>query len=310
MEHLTSGTLNGIWCSIQIPFNQNDTIDFASLQTEINILTNSSLSGLYSNGTAGEFFNQTELEFDQISEMFASSCHQANIPFQIGASHMSPVISLERIKRTKALQPSAFQIIYPDWLTLNYDEQLSFLDGIIEAADPIPVVLYNAGHSKTVLNPCGFKKLSEEFPQLIGIKVVDGGPEWYKEMREMDLEVAVFTPGHRLATGIKEGVSTGSYSNIACLDPEAAQIWYDIILSDIDEGLRIETKVLEFLNKCILPFSKKGYSDAALDKFLWSLSGRDTTDTKLRWPYKGIDREYLGEIRKYGRKILPQFFNI
>src|SRR5690606_24995382 len=108
---LTSKNLKGIWCSIQLPINPDHTIHFTDLQTEIDILTGSTVQGIYSNGTAAEFYNQTEAEFDQINEMMADSCHKSNMPFQIGVSHMSPVVSLERLQRSKTLKPSAFQII-------------------------------------------------------------------------------------------------------------------------------------------------------------------------------------------------------
>jgi 4-hydroxy-tetrahydrodipicolinate synthase len=47
------------------------------------------VSGIYSNGTAGEFYNQTEDEFDQISFLLAEKCNKVQMPFQIGCSHMN-----------------------------------------------------------------------------------------------------------------------------------------------------------------------------------------------------------------------------
>lgn len=310
MKHLSSNNLTGIWCSIQLPILADNRIDFNSLKEEIDILTNTSIQGIYSNGTAAEFYNQTESEFDEINENMADICHKKGFPFQIGASHMSPIISRERIRRTKSLNPRAFQIILPEWLPLNSDEQLSFLVEIIEEADPIPVVLYSPGHSKTVLTPSDFKRLSNRFPQLIGIKVGAGGAEWYAEMREMDADLAVFVPGHRLATGIKEGVAKGSYSNVACIDPNGAQKWFEIILDNIDEGIRIETQILQFFEECVFPLARAGYSDAALDKLLWALSGRRTTSTRLRWPYIGVRDHVVEDVRKIARRILPDLFEI
>jgi len=308
MDKLTSKNLTGIWCSIQLPFNQSGSIEFEALQEEIEYLTTTSVQGLYSNGTAAEFYNQTESEFDRISELLATCCHQKNRPFQIGANHMSPIISLERIKRTKNLQPNAFQVILPDWMKLNAYEISSFLERIIDTANPIPVVLYYAGHSKNRLSPSDFKKISLQFPQLIGIKTGGGNPEWYDEVRSLKLDLAVFVPGHQLATGIQAGVARGSYSNMACLHPEASQRWYETILSNLDEGLRTEQRIHAFFTQCIIPLSSAGYSDAALDKLLWSLRERKNTSTRLRWPYQGVDQNYIAQIRETGRRIIPEFF--
>lgn len=310
MEHPASQDLKGIWCSIQLSIQANNAIDFKHLEEEINFLTNTSVEGLYSNGTAAEFYNQSESEFDRINELLSGICHKKKVPFQIGASHMSPIISRERIKRARAFDPVAFQIILPDWVPLNPEEQRSFLTGMVEIAAPIPIVLYTPGHSKTKLGPTDFKRLSKEFRQLAGIKTGGGDSEWYREMREVDSNVSVFVPGHRLATGMKEGVAKGSFSNVACIDPDAAQKWYEIMLEDIEQGLKIEKQILKFFDVCIFPLARSGYSDAALDKLLWSLSDRNSGCTRLRWPYLGVSNHILDGIRKEARRILPAFFQI
>ncbi|MFQ9020965.1 MAG: hypothetical protein ACLR6J_05625 [Parabacteroides merdae] len=64
--------------------------------------------GIYSNGTAGEFYTQNEEEeFIKTSELLAEKCSAASIPFQIGVSHMSPQISLNRLQAVKSLNPGA-----------------------------------------------------------------------------------------------------------------------------------------------------------------------------------------------------------
>ncbi|MGO7675583.1 hypothetical protein ACC685_37750, partial [Rhizobium ruizarguesonis] len=44
----------------------DDSIEFGKLGEEIDILVDAGFDGIYSNGTAGEFHNQTEEEFDII----------------------------------------------------------------------------------------------------------------------------------------------------------------------------------------------------------------------------------------------------
>jgi len=48
-----------------------------------------------------------------------------------------------------------------------------------QAADGIPLVLYNPPHAKKVLSPKDLCRLAKEFPQLIGIKVAGGDNQWY-----------------------------------------------------------------------------------------------------------------------------------
>ena len=306
MEVLSVHSLKGIWATLLLPVNQDDSIDFSCLQSQLDALVNTGVDGMYSNGTAAEFFNQTEDEFDRIQQLIAERCTRSNMPFQVGACHMSPIISIERIKRSKHLNPGAFQVIFPDWLPLTEEEQAFFLISIAEAANPIPLVLYSPGQSKTVLEPKDFSRLHKEVPALIGVKVAAKEQSWFDEMKVHGEGLSVFIQGHRLATGIKEGVAAGSYSNIACFNPIGAVAWYRLMLADIEEACRIEQSIAAFFETCIFPFAKAGYSDPALDKLLAFAGGWSSISTRLRSPYKGVSERDAMEVRKRAKKMLPE----
>jgi dihydrodipicolinate synthase/N-acetylneuraminate lyase len=128
MKPLKSTEIRGNWATLLLPVEEDDSINFEKLASTIDTLISMKVSGIYSNGTAGEFYNLTEDEFDKISELLAGKCNAAGIPFQIGCSHMSPKISLERLKRAVALKPSAIQVILPDWFPPNLPEIIDFLN--------------------------------------------------------------------------------------------------------------------------------------------------------------------------------------
>ena len=60
--------LRGNWATLLLPINADDSIDFARLDDALSFLAQAGLDGVYSNGTAGEFHNQTEAEFDRIQD--------------------------------------------------------------------------------------------------------------------------------------------------------------------------------------------------------------------------------------------------
>ncbi len=306
---LTAKDLRGNWGTLLLPINADDSIDYMRLAEEIDYLAAAQLDGLYSNGTAGEFHNQTEEEFDKIQELMAEKCHKAGMRFQVGASHPSPVISLERIKRTVSLRPDAFQIILPDWVMAAEEEHIYFLKKIAGAANGIPLVLYNPPHAKTVLKPVDFSRLKNEVPQLIGIKVASGDAQWFADMRLYASGLSVFVPGHFLATGVGEGVASGAYSNVACLSPKGAQQWWQQIQTDINKALDLQKRILQFFDECIVPFRQAGYSNPALDKFLAAIGGWSTIGTRLRWPYKWIAESEVARARIKAKQLLPEFFD-
>jgi dihydrodipicolinate synthase/N-acetylneuraminate lyase len=292
-----------------MPVNADDRIDYERLSGEIDYLINAGLDGIYSNGTAGEFHNQTEKEFDKIQELLAEKCRKTKTNFQIGASHPSPIISLERIKRSVSFNPDAFQVILPDWVTPDKSEQIDFLEKIVRAAEGIPIVLYNPPHAKVVLTPDELCTLAKEIPQLIGIKVAGGDAQWYEAMKKCNSGLSVFVPGHFLATGFQAKVAAGAYSNIACLSPRGAQCWWELMQTDIDSAVAIQEKILQFFSQCINPFKNAGYSNPALDKFLAAVGGWGNIGTRLRWPYKWISEEEVPAVHRKAKEYLPEFFN-
>ena len=71
MHPLTHTTLVGNWATLLLATNKNGEIDYKRMGDEIDILIASSPCGIYSNGTAGEFYTQNEEEFIKTSELLA-----------------------------------------------------------------------------------------------------------------------------------------------------------------------------------------------------------------------------------------------
>lgn len=297
----------GNWATLILPFNRDASIDYQRLTAEIDLLIQAGVNGIYSNGTAGEFYNITEEEFDQVNFHLSEKCTAANMPFQIGVSHMSPVLSLESLERAIKFQPNAVQLILPDWFVPTDDEVVTFLEKMAETAKGLKLVLYNPPHAKRRLSPKEFGYFKKKIPSLQGIKVVGGNTQWYKEMRMYCENLSVFIPGHFLATGIRNGAQ-GSYSNMACLNPSAAQNWYNLTQKNMDKALELESRVNLFLNEHIIPLiTKEKYSNMAVDKFLVHLGGWLPGELSLRWPYRSVPEELAQTIRPAAQQIIPEF---
>ena len=308
MTPLKSKEIFGNWATALLPINNDESIDYTRLEEEIDLIISMKVNGIYSNGTAGEFYNQTDDEFDKISELLADKCNAANMSFQIGCNHTSPLISLQRVKRVKTLKPGAIQVILPDWLPPSMDEIITYLQVMNEAAGPIGLVLYSPPHAKKKLTPEDFYAIKNADIPLVGCKVAAGNEVWYASMKNLVPELSLFVSGNRLATGISLGAS-GSYSNMACLHPKAAQQWYEQMLTDMPAALEVETRIKDFMSNHIIPYiTEKKYADPAIDKFLAAIGGWANVDTRMRWPYKWIHDDEVKKVREIGKKLLPEFF--
>ncbi len=310
MEPLKHETLRGNWATLLLTTDKMGNMDYGLLAEEIDTLISSSPCGIYSNGTAGEFYTQTETEFRKISALLSVECHAANIPFQIGVSHTSPQISLQRLHAVKDLNPGAVQVILPDWFPVTLEEAIIFLKRMEEEGDGIPLVLYNPPHAKKILSPHEWIIIKKDVPSLIGVKVFDQNRnnEWYTTVKDRVKNISVFIPGHHLATGVLSGTH-GSYSNISCLNPFAAQKWYELILTDPEAGLELEKRIQLFMDTCITPFIvKEKYPNHACDRFMAQVGKWASVGPALRWPYRSIPESYVETVRKEVNKIISEFY--
>lgn len=306
MTPLLSSQIYGNWATLLLPINADESIDYGALQEEVERLVEFGVDGIYSNGSTGEFYNQTEAEFDRINEILAGGCEPAGMPFQLGASHMSPAICLERVRRAAAFCPSAIQVILPDWFVPTLEEDVVFLEKIAEAASPVGLVLYNPPHAKRVLSPEQIGFLKDAVPALVGVKVCDGDDAWYEQMRTYCLGLSIFVPGHHLASGIRQGAH-GAYSNVACLHPKVAQDWFNQMQLDLEAALEMEKRIQHFMNEHVVPFLHKGYSNMAVDKMMAAAVGWAPISPRLRWPYRGVSEADCKQIYHVLEDVLPEF---
>jgi dihydrodipicolinate synthase/N-acetylneuraminate lyase len=304
---LERGSLRGVWGTVLLPLGPAGQIDVARLRDQLDVLTTAGLDGVYAHGTAGEFHELAEDEYDLVSTVVAEHATAAGLPFQLGAGHMSARLSLDRIGRAARLAPDAIQVILPDWVPAAPAEVVAALDGLAAAAGDIPLVLYNPPHAKTQLDPAALVRLADQVPQLIGIKVAGGDPGWYRAMRPVLDRLAVFVAGHTLASGLAQGAA-GAYSNVACLSPAGAAAWYAQMRSDPDGAADLESRLRHFLTRHITPLQQRGYSNAALDKTLAHIGGWAAIGTRLRWPYRGVPEADAEALRPLARAAVPELF--
>lgn len=312
MKALTPETLRGNWCTLLLATDRDGHIDLARMAGEIDVLISVRPDGIYSNGTAGEFYSQDRNKFISISQLLSEKCEKTGVAYQIGVSHPSAQESLSRLRDIKWLKPGAVQVILPDWFPVNDSEAVSFITRMAEEAGDIPLVLYNPPHAKRVLEPEGWSMLKTAAQSLIGVKVFDNNcsPEWYDRMNANNSGISVFVPGHHLATGMVNGAK-GAYSNVACINPFAAQKWADLMLTNMPAALELEKRIQTFMHECIDPFIVRGkFSCHACDRFLANVGGWADVGSRMRWPYASIPDSNILQVRRRALELIPEFFDI
>ncbi|UCM91586.1 dihydrodipicolinate synthase family protein [Streptomyces marincola] len=300
MRGLDSGNLTGVWATVLLPLAADDTIDFRRLEAALGAVLGSGVHGVYTNGTAGEFHTLDEYEYDRLHALVAGRCTAAGVPFQLGAGHPSGQVSLGRIRRAATLRPGAVQVVLPDWLPLSHGEAVDALRRMAEAAEGVPLVLYNPPYAKTRVDARMLALVADEVPQVIGLKLPDARPA-----RGLTERFAVFVAGHTLASARREGAA-GSYSNVACLSPAGAVRWYRLMGSDPAAALDLEARLRAFLDRHIAPLARAGFCDPALDKTLCAIGGWARVGTRVRWPHRSVPETAVAGLRTAALRAVPE----
>jgi dihydrodipicolinate synthase/N-acetylneuraminate lyase len=309
MKPLTHAEIRGNWATLLLPVQENDAIDYALLGDEIECFIAARVNGVYSNGTAGEFYTQTEEEFDRVNELLAGKCSRANVSFQIGISQPCAQVARARLRRAKALRPSGFQVTLPDWFPPTLRECLAFLEAMVAEAAPIPLILYNPPHAKRRFTPDEWAIVAERIPGVAGIKVAGGDDGWYAAMQPVMERLSVFIPGHLLAEGLARGAH-GAYSNVACLSPSGAQRWYELCVAEPEAGRALGRRIQAFWQANVAPIiTQAGLSNMAADKAAAVAGGwLPGLSTRLRWPYEGVPESEARRIGQAARAEVPELF--
>jgi dihydrodipicolinate synthase/N-acetylneuraminate lyase len=298
--------LRGTWGTVLLPIRPDETIDVDLLDAELDVLLKAGLAGVYTCGTAGEFHTLEEDEFDVLSQLVADKSARAGVAFQLGASHMSGQICLSRIKRARSLGPVAIQVILPDWLVLSPSETQAAVERMVATADPVPVVLYNPPHAKTVCNPGQLAEIAKALPGVAGVKVA-GDDAFYRSLHAAAPELSIFAPGHQYAHARRLG-AVGSYSNVACLEPVGALAWERQMDEDPDGAEALGRRIMSFFDSHMMPLKRRGYSDTALDKTLAAIGAWTSVGTRVRWPYSSVPDEDVAALTPLARAALPELF--
>lgn len=143
----------------------------------------------------------------------------------------------------------------------------------------------------------------------MGVKVSDQNSDlkWYERVKHSNMGISVFIPGHNLATGITLGAQ-GSYSNVSCLNPQAAQKWYNLTQNNMNQALELEKRIKYFMTLLIDPFiTQQHFPNHACDRFIAMVGGWADVESMLRWPYKSIPEDLVEPVRKKAKKLFRNF---
>lgn len=163
--------LQGVYTALTTPFLSDGTIDFSSLEKQIEIQISAGVQGLVLLGTTAETATLTAQEKKELLD-FCTKQINNRVKIVIGTGTNSTASTLENTRVALAYHPEAVLVVTPYYNKPNFSGLTEHYKQV--AALGTPIVLYHIpGRTGLKLPTAFFEKLLAQVPQIKGIKESD-----------------------------------------------------------------------------------------------------------------------------------------
>jgi dihydrodipicolinate synthase/N-acetylneuraminate lyase len=238
--------LHGIYVPNVMPLHADGRINETELRQHIRWLAEKGVTGIYANGSTGEFTRFTAEEHRRTIEIVAEES-AGRLGIIAGAVEATPELTLDACEAYAKLGCDAVSLCPPVYFRPG---QEALREHFIRLADrsPIPILLYNIPAFAVLLAPDTICELARH-PQIIGLKDSTRDLAGFLTMMQ---DIRAFRPDFVFFTGTEEillpallmGAAGGTIATAGCL-PEAIlglhQAWQR---GDVDGARRLQLALL------------------------------------------------------------------
>ncbi len=243
--------LEGIFVPNIVPFDESGRINEDELRRQTNWLIDKGVSGLYPNGSSGEFIRLSFDERKRIIDIMSSEV-KGRVPILAGGAEANLDMILEACETYADYGCAAVSVTGPYYYKVS-QESIEELFREIAAKSPIGIVMYNIPQFSNEISVPVVKRLALDCPNIIGIK--DSSRDMPRFINTLN-EIKPQRPDFSVLVGCEEilfstlmmGGDGGTIATSGVV-PEAVMKLYNCFLSkEWDEARRIQFKLLDLIN--------------------------------------------------------------
>lgn len=137
-----SGNLRGVMAALLTPFDRQQMLDTAGLRRLVRFNIEQGIDGLYVGGSTGEAFMQSLSERQQVLEIVAEEA-KGKITLIAHVGCISTAESQQLAQAASGYGYDAVSAVTPFYYPFSFAEHCDHYRGIIDAAQGVPMVVYN-----------------------------------------------------------------------------------------------------------------------------------------------------------------------
>ncbi len=245
--------LSGIFTPNMVPLDENDRINADELRRYTEWLIRNGVTGLYPNGSTGEF---TRFSFEERKEIVRIMAGQAGgrVKILAGAAEANVRTTLAACEYYASLGVDAVAIVAPFYYKISDESVYAYFDEIARHT-PVDITLYNIPQFANPITVECIKRLSEH-PRIIGIKDSSRDLPFFLNMMN---EVSPLRPDFVFLLGCEEmlvpalvmGADGGTIATSGIV-PEVIMRMYQLTTrGELAEAVQIQFKVLQLIKSLI-----------------------------------------------------------
>lgn len=295
-SRLTSASLRGVWPALLTPWTADERIDEEALVADILAYAAAKVHGVYSGGTAGEFYAQDDATFAQLTRLVCRTAHASGLPVQIGCTALSTRTVCRRIELARDCLADAVQVALPFWLILSDAEVLYFFREVARAAGDLPIVIYQTQRAKRRIDPPLLGQVCGDVPTVIGMKDTTADTETFEAMRRDAPQLSIFGADCRLLERMQRG-GRGTYSSLAGLHPGQMLRYYALCEQGrLADALFLESKFQGLMNQILIPMvQQEQLYDSAVDR-VQRVAGGGKCGLRCAGPYRSPTPAHVARV--------------
>jgi len=246
--------LSGIFTPNMVPLDDRGRVNERELRRIVDWLIEKGISGLYPNGSTGEF---TRFTFEERKEIVRIVTEQTagRACILAGAAEANVDLTLQAAEYYHRLGASAVAIVAPFYYRLSQDGVYAYFAEIARNS-PIDLTLYNIPQFSNPIGLETIQRLAAEHPRIIGIK--DSSRDLPYSLNLMH-EVAAIRPEFVFLLGCEEmilpallmGADGGTLATSGVVPEVVMKLYHLARAGRLDEAKAIQFKLLDLIKLLI-----------------------------------------------------------
>ncbi|MFO1514190.1 MAG: dihydrodipicolinate synthase family protein [Verrucomicrobiota bacterium] len=295
--------IRGILTPNLVPFKEDGSINEGELRRMINWLVEKKVSGLFPNGSTGEFIRLSFEERKRVIRIVVEE-NRGRVPILAGAAESNLGMILDACKTYADLGCTAVSITGPYYYKVSHESIEHFLRELAKRS-PIDIVLYNIPQFSNEISVPVLTRLALDCPRIVGIK--DSSRDFPRFLNILNA-IKPQRPDFSCLIGCEEillpsllmGADGGTVASSGVVPEVVMRLYEDFLAGRVDDARRIQFKLLDLINAMLVGSNFPEGFRAGM-----SLRGFDLGTT--RQLLSPVEHSELEQIRAKISRILGDF---